>query len=55
MKRIIAGALMSGALGLATLGMGTAQADPATGICNQLGMCSYVWCPGSQLPMPDVV
>jgi hypothetical protein len=57
MRRIIAGALLSGALSLASLavGAGTAQADPSTGICNHMGMCSYVWCPGSQLPMPDVV
>lgn len=57
MRRIIAGAALSGALTLATLGLGTgiAQADPGTGICNQLAMCSRVWCPGSPLPMPDVL
>ncbi|OBJ53771.1 hypothetical protein [Mycobacterium sp. 1423905.2] len=57
MKRILAAALFSGSLALANVaaGAGTAQADPGTGICNQLAMCSYVWCPGSPLPMPDVV
>jgi hypothetical protein len=44
MKRIVYGALLFGAVALATLGLGTgtAQADPSTGICNQMGMCSYV-------------
>jgi hypothetical protein len=57
MKTIITAALMSGAMALTTfaLSTGTAQADPGTGICNQLAMCSYQWCPGSPLPMPDVV
>ena len=57
MKRIIAGALLSGTVVLGSLGLGTgvAQADPGTGICNQLAMCSHIWCPGSPLPMPDVV
>ncbi|WP_445159681.1 hypothetical protein ACTXG5_15680 [Mycobacterium sp. Dal123C01] len=57
MNRIVYQALLSGTVALATLGLGTgtAQADPSTGICNQMGMCSYVWCPGGALPMPDVV
>lgn len=57
MQRIIAGALVSGTVALTALGLGigTAQADPGTGICNQLAVCSRVWCPGSPLPAPDVV
>jgi hypothetical protein len=33
-----------------SVGAGTAQAS-----CNRIGMCSYQWCPGERLPMPDVV
>jgi hypothetical protein len=57
MKRTFAAALLSGSVVLAGMGLGTgvAGADPGTGICNQLAMCSYIWCPGSPLPMPDVV
>jgi hypothetical protein len=57
MMKMLVGVVFSGSLSVAGLAMstGTAQADPGTGICNQLAMCSYVWCPGSPLPMPDVV
>lgn len=57
MQRSMAGALFSGALACASLGLdiGSAQADPSTHICNRLAMCSHVWCPGGPLPQPDVV
>lgn len=51
-KPVIAATLISGAAVVAgmSLGTGTAQAS-----CNTIGMCSYQWCPGEALPMPDVV
>jgi hypothetical protein len=55
--RITAASLMSGGIAAAglLLASGVAQADTPTGICNQMGSCSYQWCPGSPLPMADVV
>ncbi|SOX54925.1 hypothetical protein MAAFP003_3605 [Mycobacterium ahvazicum] len=57
MRRIIVGALFLSAMASASagLGPGSAQADPSTHICNRLGMCSRVWCPGGPLPHQDVI
>jgi hypothetical protein len=46
-KRIIAGAVLSGAMGLAGLGLavGVAHANPPG--CGQYSAC---WCPGQRLP-----
>lgn len=57
MKRIFSAVLLLGAISLAGLSTspGIARADPSTGICNELAMCSFVWCPGGRLPAPDVV
>jgi hypothetical protein len=55
MKRIMAGAVLWGTVGVAGwgFGVGLAHADPGT-VCNQLAVCSRVWCPGNPLPAPDV-
>jgi hypothetical protein len=47
LKRIISGALLSGALAVAGLGLaaGTAQAA-----CTPSGVCSMQWCPGQPMP-----
>jgi hypothetical protein len=53
LKRIIAGALLSGGLVSAGLGLaaGTAQARPNPA-CNDMAPC-YTWCPGDPLPRAD--
>lgn len=47
-RKVIAGALLSGGMALAGLGLGSgaAQADNFT--------VPHDWCPGQPLPMPDV-
>jgi hypothetical protein len=53
LKRIIAGALLSGGVAVAALGLaaGTAQARPNPA-CNDQWPC-YTWCPGDGLPHSD--
>jgi len=64
LKPIIAGALLSGGLALAGVGLAadTAHADPAPMVCQDGGTrpsptnsCTYQWCPGSPVlrNMPD--
>jgi hypothetical protein len=55
LKRIIAGAVLSGGFAVAGLGLsaGVAQADPVPR-CAFHGGCSAQWCPGKRLPAPDV-
>src|SRR5205085_6958772 len=47
LNRIIAGALLSGGLGLAGLGLGAGTAQAVTG--------PYQWCPGQPLPATGLV
>ena len=53
LKRIISGALLSGGVAMAVLGLdaGAAQAYPQ---CTGNGTCATQWCPGQRLPAPDV-
>ena len=50
LTRMIAGALRSGGIAVAGLGLaaGTAQARPNPA-CNDMAPC-YTWCPGERLP-----
>src|ERR1700758_5009148 len=53
LKRVAAGAVLSGGMALLGSGMGAgvAQADR---MCTPQGSCASQWCPGERLPAPDV-
>jgi hypothetical protein len=53
LRRITAGAALSGGVAIAGfgLGAGVAQAYP---LCTPQGVCATQWCPGKSLPAPDV-
>ena len=53
LKRIVAGAVLSGGVAVLGSGLGTgvAQANP---LCTPNGTCAAQWCPGKSLPGPDV-
>jgi hypothetical protein len=55
LKRIMTGAVLSGGIAVAGLGLsaGVAQADPVPR-CTSQGTCSAQWCPGKRLLAPDV-
>ncbi|GFG67573.1 hypothetical protein MKUB_50630 [Mycobacterium kubicae] len=51
-KRALAGALLSGGVAAAAVGLGAGAAQAYTypiGVCNGMA-CSYEWCPGMPLP-----
>ena len=57
LKKVIAGAVLSGGIALAGLGLatGTAQAEPGFAPFPADNFTvPHQWCPGQSLPMPDV-